>query len=130
MDCIPNNKRSFPIEYAMNNSYAFGGANSSIILRNSETIAKMEMSKMNIIGRGKVLSETISVESIRNNVEINGILEPENFDIKQYVKYKGLRSLTKATNLAIASISEAITDAGSRYSEHSPERIGVLWEVH
>ncbi|MGG1255269.1 beta-ketoacyl synthase [Bacillus amyloliquefaciens] len=81
---------------------------------------------MNIIGRGKVLSETISVESIRNNVEINGILEPENFDIKQYVKYKGLRSLTKATNLAIASISEAITDAGSRYSEHSPERIGVF----
>ncbi|WP_424161619.1 beta-ketoacyl synthase N-terminal-like domain-containing protein [Bacillus amyloliquefaciens] len=81
---------------------------------------------MNIIGRGKVLSETISVESIRNKVELNGILEPENFDIKQYVKYKGLRSLTKATNLAIASISEAIADAGSKYSEHSSERIGVF----
>ncbi|MCM3372158.1 beta-ketoacyl-[acyl-carrier-protein] synthase family protein [Bacillus velezensis] len=33
VDCIPNNKRSFPIEYAMNNSYAFGGANSSIIFK-------------------------------------------------------------------------------------------------
>ncbi|MBY8914108.1 beta-ketoacyl synthase [Bacillus sp. YC2] len=81
---------------------------------------------MNIIGRGKVLSEKISVESIKNKMEINGILEPENFDIKKYVKYKGLRSLTKATNLAIASISEAIADAGSMYSEHSSERIGVF----
>ncbi|KXZ17818.1 3-oxoacyl-ACP synthase [Bacillus nakamurai] len=33
VDCIPNRKRSFPIEYAMNNSYAFGGANSSIIFK-------------------------------------------------------------------------------------------------
>ncbi|MBY8914109.1 beta-ketoacyl-[acyl-carrier-protein] synthase family protein [Bacillus sp. YC2] len=33
VDCIPNKKRSFPIEYAMNNSYAFGGANSSIIFK-------------------------------------------------------------------------------------------------
>ncbi|ADP31145.1 beta-ketoacyl-[acyl-carrier-protein] synthase family protein [Bacillus atrophaeus] len=33
VDCISNRKRSFPIEYAMNNSYAFGGANSSIIFK-------------------------------------------------------------------------------------------------
>ncbi|KXZ17925.1 beta-ketoacyl synthase [Bacillus nakamurai] len=81
---------------------------------------------MNIIGRGKVLSEKISVESIKNKMELKGILEPENFDVKKYIKYKGLRSLTKATNLAIASISEAIADAGSMYSEYSSERIGVF----
>ncbi|ADP31146.1 beta-ketoacyl synthase N-terminal-like domain-containing protein [Bacillus atrophaeus] len=81
---------------------------------------------MNIIGIGKVLSEKINVESIKNKVKVKGIVEPENFDIKKYVKYKGLRSLTKATNLAIASISEAIADAGRKYSEHSPGRVGIF----
>ncbi|MGG4268303.1 beta-ketoacyl-[acyl-carrier-protein] synthase family protein [Peribacillus simplex] len=33
IDCIPNEARQFNIEYAMNNSYAFGGANSSIIFK-------------------------------------------------------------------------------------------------
>lgn len=33
VDCIPNVARRFNIEYAMNNSYAFGGANSSVIFK-------------------------------------------------------------------------------------------------
>ncbi|MGG4409260.1 beta-ketoacyl-[acyl-carrier-protein] synthase family protein [Niallia taxi] len=33
VDCIPNEARQFNIEYAMNNSYAFGGANSSVIFK-------------------------------------------------------------------------------------------------
>lgn len=33
VDCIPNKSRQFNIEYAMNNSYAFGGANSSVIFK-------------------------------------------------------------------------------------------------
>lgn len=33
VDCIPNKARKFNIKYAMNNSYAFGGANSSVIFK-------------------------------------------------------------------------------------------------
>ncbi|MGG4268304.1 beta-ketoacyl synthase N-terminal-like domain-containing protein [Peribacillus simplex] len=81
---------------------------------------------MNIIGVGKVLPREISADSIKSGIEIEGIYEPEDFDIKKYIKYKGLRSLTKATNLAIASVSEAIKDAGEKYELHSSERIGVF----
>jgi len=81
---------------------------------------------MNIIGVGKVLPRKINSNYIKNEIQIDGIIEPEDFDIKKYVKYKGLRSLTKATNLAIASISEAINDAGEKYNQHSPNRIGVF----
>lgn len=81
---------------------------------------------MNIIGVGKILPRKISSNYIKDEIEIDGINEPEEFDIKKIVKYKGLRSLTKATNLAIASISEAINDAGEKYNQHSPNRIGVF----
>ena len=33
IDCIPNTARNFHIEYAMNNSSAFGGANSTVIFK-------------------------------------------------------------------------------------------------
>ena len=81
---------------------------------------------LNIIGVGKVLPRKISADSIKSEVEIEGVNEPECFDINEYIKYKGLRSLTKATKLAIASISEAINDAGEKYNQHSSERIGVF----
>lgn len=81
---------------------------------------------MNIIGVGKVLPLKVNADSIKSGMKINGVSEPEDFDIKKYIKYKGLRSLTKATNLAIASISDAINDAGVKYNQHRPERIGVF----
>lgn len=33
LDCIPNEMREFPVEVAMNNAYAFGGNNASVIFR-------------------------------------------------------------------------------------------------
>lgn len=81
---------------------------------------------MNIIGVGNVLPREIGAESIKSEVPIDGVKEPESFDIKDFIKFRGLRSLTKATKMAIASICEAMNDAGNRYSQHSLERIGLF----
>ncbi|MEM8961696.1 MAG: beta-ketoacyl-[acyl-carrier-protein] synthase family protein [Acidobacteriota bacterium] len=33
LDCVPNHARELPVRWAMNNAYAFGGTNASLILR-------------------------------------------------------------------------------------------------
>jgi 3-oxoacyl-[acyl-carrier-protein] synthase II len=33
LDCVPNEARALPVEVAMNNAYAFGGNNASVIFR-------------------------------------------------------------------------------------------------
>jgi 3-oxoacyl-[acyl-carrier-protein] synthase II len=33
LDCVPNEAREVPVEVAMNNAYAFGGNNASVLFR-------------------------------------------------------------------------------------------------
>ena len=36
LDCVPNEARELPVEVAMNNAYAFGGNNASVLFRRCE----------------------------------------------------------------------------------------------
>ena len=36
LDYVPNERRELPVRYAMNNAYAFGGANASLVLKRHE----------------------------------------------------------------------------------------------
>ena len=39
LDCVPNEARALKVEVAMNNAYAFGGNNASVILRRCKEAA-------------------------------------------------------------------------------------------
>lgn len=82
-----------------------------------------------ITGIGCISPWGDSVKSFREHFkaeQASGLHLVQDFDIKRYIKRRGLRTLPKSTKMAIASTQLALQDAKITLEDEDTERIGVF----
>lgn len=87
------------------------------------------MSKLEITGIGCITPWGDTAFSLNNGSvtkDKNMINQVKEFNIKEYIVKKGLRTLQKSTQMAIASTQLAIEDAGYNQEDWNSERVGVF----
>lgn len=122
LDFVVNESRTKEINYAMSNSFAFGGTNASIIFsKDKHEIEDTKKDKVYITGFGQILSDASKAEN-----QVAGI----SLDMKDFtergVKLGIFRKLDKFGQLQLVSGIDAANSAGIKVTEENERRIGAI----
>ena len=121
IDFVPNEKREKPIEFAMSNSFAFGGNNASIIFSKNphEIPDKREEKRIFVTGIGKVVSTVTDSESVTAPIGAEDYNELG-------IKMAFYRKLDRFSQIQLVSGMRALRNAGITVDETNENDIGII----
>lgn len=122
LDFVPNCKREKTVNYAVSNSFAFGGNNASIVFaKNPHDIPdNTNREKLYITGIGEVSGSTQE-----DGKGIRAVLGSD--DYKEHgIKMAFYRKLDRFSQLQLISGMRAISDAGITIDENNENDIGIV----
>lgn len=120
IDFVPNTKREKPVNFAVSNSFAFGGTNASIVFSKEPVELKAEKNTepVYITGIGKVCADDSSQEKI---VDITSA------DYKEHgIKMAFYRKLDHFSQLQLLSGVRALENAGITLNEENENTTGCI----
>lgn len=121
LDFVPNNKHEKTINYAMSNSFAFGGNNASIIFaKNAHEIPnKRTEKKIFVTGIGKVISKADGTSSVKADVTAQDYNDLG-------IKMAFYRKLDRFSQIQLISGMRALANANITIDESNENDIGII----
>lgn len=120
IDFVPNTKREKPVNYAVSNSFAFGGNNASIVFAKKphEIPDNTNSEKLYITGIGEVVGSTEEEgKGIRASITSD--------DYKEHgIKMAFYRKLDRFSQMQVLSGVDALRDAGFTIDADNASRVG------
>lgn len=120
IDFVPNTKRGKPVNYAVSNSFAFGGNNASIVFAKKphEIPDNTNSEKLYITGIGEVVGSTEEEgKGIRASITSD--------DYKEHgIKMAFYRKLDRFSQMQVLSGVDALRDAGFTIDADNASRVG------
>jgi 3-oxoacyl-[acyl-carrier-protein] synthase II len=147
LDYVPARARAIPVETAMNNAYAFGGNNASVIFRK---LRAERQGGVNGKQAGVVITGTGIVSALgdrsptlhaallegrtacgagtlrREQAAGRGVAEVRDFQPRAYLGPGNLRPLDRTGQLAAAAVELALADAGWTLEERERREVGLV----
>ena len=122
IDFVPNTKREKPVDYAVSNSFAFGGNNASIVFSKNEHDIPDNTNKQRVFITG--IGELIG----KNDSEGKGLrCDITGDDYKEHgIKMAFYRKLDRFSQLQLISGMRALADAGVTVDDTNANDIGII----
>ena len=122
IDFVPNTKREKPVDFAVSNSFAFGGNNASIVFSKKEHDIPDNTNDQRIFITG--IGELIG----SNDTEGKGLrCDITSEDYKEHgIKMAFYRKLDRFSQLQLISGMRALADAGITVDESNENDIGII----
>lgn len=123
IDFVPNVKREKTVNYAVSNSFAFGGNNASIVFAKNPREIPDHTNKQRIFvtGIGELASAAAAEDGKGKRCEITGD------DYKEHgIKMAFYRKLDRFSQLQLISGMRALADGGVEITDDNREDIGII----